>query len=872
MRPFVRYRPAMRAKLYRLLAFSLFLVLSLVFQAFPAAAQAPPEALGDDPALWPEPQRSFFQDGPGLLLTAEQRTELRTLNADARERVIQEFLEKDPIPETRENELTEAIDRRRRLADSEIASTSDARWQLLFLNGKPTEKMVVDCGQVFKPMEVWSYPARGIDPATGKPLERNLVVYLSGLNEPFRLWLPSDSKRVLYIPQMEYWLMQWEELRGRIQAVRFDIQTCRETVLKVDKATGVPGLTGAKDNGKFKVKPIDNSSFLRAPRDLAAWAKAAAATDVPPAPPGMDVRSFELFFPERDGQRLRMHAQVEIDPHGLVLTPSDPDGEKGVPVYEVAVQGVLEQDGKPFDEFRLRYRVPEQYANPLLLAIDRSVRPGQPFVLRLRITDQRGEAETRLARGFAVPAKPTPGVAPVKAAATGELVPGDVMHGADALVLLPPPADVVLGLWRAEAIVTGERIKKVIFKVDGIEQLTRTAPPFSAELRLARFPTEQVVRAEGYDEKGELVVADEVIINQPRGALGVWITDPPKGTKVTGNRAKVRAEVMIPDGRRIETLEFRLNDKVAASLTKPPWQADLTLPSDDVVYVTAVAILDDKTRAEAVRFLRSPEYVEEVEVNLVELYVTVTDRNNQLITGLSQDDFEVLEAGKRQEISKFELVENRPLTIGMLLDTSGSMAQSLAQAQSAAAGFLRSVLKPRDKAFAVSFASRTRLDMPPTDDAEGVALALSSLQAVGDTALHDAIVHSLYYFRGMTGQRALVLLSDGDDNASWFKYNDALDYARRSGVAIYPIGFNVPGLGGLRGKLEQLATETGGRVFYANKPEELPGVYAQIEKELRSRYLLTYNASSSVGPSGARAVEVKVKKGYKTRVSRGVYP
>jgi VWFA-related protein len=264
--------------------------------------------------------------------------------------------------------------------------------------------------------------------------------------------------------------------------------------------------------------------------------------------------------------------------------------------------------------------------------------------------------------------------------------------------------------------------------------------------------------------------------------------------------------------------------------------------------------------------------MEEVEVSLVELYVTVTDRNNQLVSGLTQDDFEILEAGQRQEIAKFELVENRPLTIGVLLDTSGSMAQSLAQAQAAAAGFLRSVLKPRDKAFAVSFASRTRLDMPPTDDAEGVALALSGLQAVGDTALHDALVHSLYYFRGMTGQRALVLLSDGDDNASWFKFDDALDYARRSGVAIYAIGFNVPGIGGLRRKLEQLSAETGGRVFYADKAEELPGVYAQIEKELRSRYLLAYNATASGDPKGARAVEVRTKKGHKTRVSRGVYP
>ncbi|HBL30401.1 MAG TPA: hypothetical protein DD490_26500 [Acidobacteria bacterium] len=838
---------------------------------------------GDDPVLWPEAQRSFFQDGPALLMAAERRSELAALSTEERERAIQAFLATDPLPETPENELAEGIARRRRIADAEVASPSDVRWRLLFLNGKPLEKLIVDCGQAFKPVEVWSYPARGIDAATGKPLERNLVLYRSGAGEPFRLWLPTDAKRSLYIPQMEYWLQQWEELRGRIGAVRFDIQTCRESALAVDRATGVPGLTGAKPGKGFTVKPIDNAEFLAAPRDLARWAQAASTAQAPPELPAVALRSVELAFPERDGGRIRMAAQIAVDPAGLVLTAPEPAPEAAPAaageaaekppapsVYTLAVQAVLEQDGKPFDEFRIRYRVPETEADPLLLAIDRSVRPGQPFVLRLRITDERGEAETRLARGFVAPETPTPGLTATPGA-TGELMPGDVVKGADGLILLPPPADVVLGLWRAEAIVTGERIRKVTFLVDGVAQLSRSAAPFSAEVRLARFPTEQVVRAEGFDETGGLVAADEVIINQPRGALGVWITEPPKGKRVTGTKALVKAEVMIPDGRRIEALELRLNDQVVTSLAKPPWQAELTLPGDDVVYVTAVAVLDDGTRAEAVRFLRAPEYMEEVEVNLVELYVTVTDRGNQLVGGLTQNDFEVLEQGRRQEIAKFELVENRPLTVGMLLDTSGSMAQSLAQAQDAAAGFLRSVVKPRDKAFAVSFASRTRLDMPPTDDVEGVVLALSNLQAVGGTALYDAIIHSLYYFRGMTGQRAMVLLSDGDDSASWFKYQDALDYARRSGVAIYAIGYNVPALGGLRGKLEELSLETGGRVFYADKAEDLPGVYAQIERELRSRYLLVYNAAES-SATGARAVEVKVKGGHKTRVSRGVYP
>lgn len=830
-----------------------------------APAQGAPAALGVDPVLWPEAQRSFFMDGPGLLLTPEQRTELRSFNEEARGRWIEEFLARDPLPETRGNELLEAVERRRRLAFSEIASPSDARWQILFLNGRPQDRLIVDCGQAFKPTEVWTY-VRGVDPQTGKAWERGVVVYRPAANQSFRLWVPSDSKRALYIPQMEYWLEQWEELRGRIQAVRFDLQTCRDATRRIDEATGVPGLTGARPGGGVTVRPVDNSAFLAPPRDLAAWVREAAKGEAPAAPPALDVQSVELRFPERDGQRMKMRALLRIGADGLEVME-----EEGKRLYSLTVEGIVEQDGQPFDEVRLRYRLPvPENGEPLLLAVDRWLRPDKPFLLRLDVRDEAGTARARLARGLRVPMAPTPDPMPFGVAG-GDVVPETIQKGPDSLLLLPPAADVALGLWRAEVLVTGERIRKVVFLVDGERQLTRTNPPFTAEVRLARFPTEQTVRAEGYDEKGDLVAADEVILNQARGALGVWIVDPPRGAKVSG-RIKARAEVMVPDGRRVQSLEFKVNDEVVATLARPPWQTEIQVPDTDVAYVTAVVTLDDGSRSEAVRFLRAPQYLEEVEVNLVELYVAVTDRSGVPVRGLTRDDFEVYEAGKRQELAKFELVENLPLTLGVLLDTSGSMAQSLAQAQSAASDFLRGVVKPRDRAFAVSFASRTRLDMPPTDDVEAVVRSFENLQAVGDTALHDAIVHSLYYFRGVKGQRALVLLSDGDDNASNFRFQDALEYARRSGVAIYAIGYNLQNLSGVRGKLSELAEATGGRLFTADRPEELPGIYAQIEQELRSRYLLAYNTGQASGQAGYREVEVRVKKGHKARTIRGYYP
>lgn len=836
-----------------------FLALCVLFSGTVAAQSAKP----DDPLKWPEPQRAFFQDGPALLLTPEQRAELRALDEAGRERWIREFLESDPQLET-------GIERRKQLGLASYASPVDVRARILFLNGPPVERKALDCGFVFEPLEIWTYHAgKGED---GKPEERQLVVYKPSQSEPWKIWLPTDSKKALYTDVMEYWMMQWEELRGRYYIERIDIQNCKEA-RDVDDATGVRGVSGAMEGSKDLkwVRPRDASSFLAAPKDLAAWARAAAATEVPDPPPAMEVTSLDFRFPDMTRQRMTVRAYLAVPPGGLEPQMSD---ESKKPEVVLTLDGMLESEGRPFEEFRIRYRLPvPDQGVPVSLVSEQQLRPGESFVMRLRIKDEGSGREARVARAFRVPLSPMGDDLEAGVANVGSLVPEEVGQGHDSLLLLPPPADVVLGVWRADALVTGKRIQKVVFLVDGVQQLIKTNPPFSAELRLSRFPTEQVVKAEGYDAEGKLVVSDEVILNQPRGALAVFIVEPSKGTRVAPGKLPVKAEVSVPDGRRIVSVEFKINDLTATVLTKAPWQADVNVPGEEVAYITVVADLDDGSRAEAVRFVRAPEYFEELDVNLVELYVAVTDREGNLARGLVQDDFEVLESGKRQEITKFELVENLPLTVGILLDTSGSMRSSLVQAQDAAAAFLRGVMTPRDRSFSVSFSSRPRLDMPPTDDVEAVVRSFEDLQAVGDTALHDALVHSLYYFRGIKGQRALVLLSDGDDNASYIAYNDALEYARRSGVAVYAIGFNLPSMSvGLRNKLAELSETSGGKAFFTGKAEELPAIYAQIERELRSRYLVAYNSNQAGGKPGIfREVEVKVKRGLKARTSRGYY-
>lgn len=906
-----------------------------------AAVVPPPPPAPDDPVLWPEPQRAFFQDGPQLLLSDDQRTALTHMDVGARQRWIDEFLARDPSADTPASTLREGILRRQRLVADKYVSPADVRAQLTFLDGAPAERAILDCGTTFKPIEVWTYKS-GAD-ASGRA--GSVVIYRPEPDEPFRAWTPNDGKRALYTPEMEYWLEQWEELHG-VVGRRFDLQLCKQAPL-IDRVTGIAGLTGKRGGGgesaaatqrAYGKRPggQENEGLLDPPADLARWAREAAATPVGNLPAPLAVRSLELQFPEWDGQRILARAIAEVVATGRVAeerppaaggdtapaaSPAPAGAAAGRATSDVSagagaagsskqlvgltVEGAVENAGRIFESFRVRYRLPAPAAGqPVTLALDRPLRPRRAFVLRMKIRDEGSGAEAHLSRGFIVPPQPiTPPAAVASAAAAAGAAGGASGAGAgaglrpvmplgeqdrgaqqrvgpqsllqnDTVTLVPPEDDVVFGLWRAEALVTGHQVVKVVFSVDDKPQFARHSPPYSVELRLKRLPTEQVVKAEGYDAQGRLIASDQLVLNQPHGGLAVAIQQPARGARPVG-RTEAVAEVTVPSERRVELVEFRLNDKLVAKVTRPPWTATFDVPAQgDTVYLTVAAQLDDGTRAEDVRFLRSPSYVEEMAVNLVELYTTVLDGSGQLARGLSADDFEVLENGQPQKIAKFELVENLPLTLGILIDTSGSMASSLGEAQRAAGGFLERMVRPGDRCFTLTFSDRPVLRMPLTDDPRAAAQSLERLQADGSTSIHDALVHSLFYYRGTHGQRALVLLSDGDDNTSQLTYDEALEYAKRSGVAIFTIGLKIPVHSvGIRRKLDRLGELTGGRVFYVGKAAELAGVYAEIERELRSRYLLAFQSGLQAGAGGYRQVEVKMRKpGLKARTARGYYP
>lgn len=845
-------------------------VLAIVGFWWASAEEAEIKRLGEIPfgvpLLWPEDQRAFLQDGPGLLLSSNQLNDLLDGDTIGREQFIVEYLSDDPLPETPENELLEGIRKRLALVHQEFDSFLDERAQLLFLHGAPVERVLVDCAETFKPLELWTY--------TNAPWP--LVLYRDKPTSSYRLWLPVDSKRRLYNPEMEYWLEQWEELRGLIRGgKRFDREICKLAKI-VDEATGVDGLFGFEPK---RPKNQDLEIYLQPPDDLAAWARNAATTEVADTSliEGAEV---EMFFPEKQGLRMLTQAVISLPPDtNLEIYTEGEDSE--IRELRLRVEGTLERDGKVFERFRLRFQLPapaEGVEQPIALVVNRRLRPQQEFLMRLRLVDEISERQSLISQGFVVPREATPmEVPPVPEdvlLAIGEELDRQRVPGFDSLVLIPPTDEVIFGLWRAEALVTGERIEKVTFSLDDKPQMSRRRPPFTAELRLDTYPREQIVKAEGFDEAGELVAEDEVILNQPRGELRVRILEPERGKAVEVGDVLVRAEVVVPEEMRVIKVDFLVNEDLHATLEKPPWDATVQMPNTSALtYLTVVAELNDGSRAEAVRFFNAPNHMEEVDVNLVELFTSVTDRSGRLVKGLTAADFEVWEDNIPQEIAKFELVEDLPLSLGITIDVSGSMYESLGEAQRAAVEFLEKIITPRDRCFAVAFSDRPALLMPRTSDVGAVAERLKDLTANGSTSLHDAIVTSLYYYRGIKGRRALVLLSDGEDTSSSLGFAEALEYAKRSGVAIYTIGLRIDKSGfGIRRKLENLAQETGGRAFYINEASDLFGVYEEIESELRSQYLVAYSSNQESEKGKYHEIKMKVKGGkLKARTARGYY-
>src|SRR5690349_16555004 len=255
-----------------------------------------------------------------------------------------------------------------------------------------------------------------------------------------------------------------------------------------------------------------------------------------------------------------------------------------------------------------------------------------------------------------------------------------------------------------------------------------------------------------------------------------------------------------------------------------------------------------------------------VNVDLVNILFTVADRKGKFVTNLKKNDFRVFEDEKPQVITNFSSETDLPLTIALLVDTSGSIRDKLGFEQRAATEFFYSTLqRGKDKAMIISFDSGVDLLQDFTDDPEKLATAVQKIRAGGGTSLYDAIYLAVTQkLSGQQGRRIVILITDGDDNSSRISLTETLEAAQKNDVTVYAISTNSTSFSGSKEQergdktLKKFAAETGGKPFFPLKIQELATSFVGIRDELRAQYQIGYRPSNARLDGTFRKIRVDV--------------
>lgn len=277
-----------------------------------------------------------------------------------------------------------------------------------------------------------------------------------------------------------------------------------------------------------------------------------------------------------------------------------------------------------------------------------------------------------------------------------------------------------------------------------------------------------------------------------------------------------------------------------------------------------------------------------VEVNLVNLFATVRDKHKAIVTGLTKDDFQVYEDGQQQEITYFSAESNLPITLGILIDTSGSEYYMLSAEKDAASRFLGRVLRKGDLAMIMSFDTDVDLLADFTDDRGMLNRAINRAQinapssgmitqgplptsGTGGTNFYDAVYLAAHdKLSDEAGRKAIVVLTDAEDTGSRLNLQDAIEAAQRTDTVVHIL--LVAADGGDQGVARRLTDETGGRMIVVRSEKNLEAAFDQISEELRSQYTVGYTPTNKKRDGTYRKIKMEMKdKDYSVLTRRGYY-
>jgi Ca-activated chloride channel family protein len=742
------------------------------------------------------------------------------------------------------------------------------RSRMYLIHGEPAETLNIDC-KYLQPLQIWTYLNI---PGLGSRVR--FLFYVPRNGREYKLWIPmfgsGGTDSLAELVSMD------------VAGLTVGSRDAIEKAFSNDPLFNVSRIQLECKDGDAIFAAISQSQMNRTqltnvftppPVDPEGATKLVnAAVIATPNAPQLTGTEFSIRYPGRDGSRT--DAEITVQVPRAQMTAKDVGGAQ---MYSIDVVGEVLRDEQMWERFRYRFDIPADIQDERLpIVMNRLLRP-QAYKTRLKIVDAHSGAETILEKAIDVPQIfDTAEQVAAKSAADATLAQiKSESAGTAKLRIVPMSEDVLSGIQTIETIATGDAIKAVEFWLDGKKIAVRRTPPFSLDLDFGIVPQLRRIRAVALNDKNEPITGDDIVVNTGTDPFRVRITSPRIAPNLKG-RTRVEIDVKVPDGKDLGGVELYWNETKVATMYDAPFVHTVDIPAANggVGYLRAVARLKDEAMApiEDVVMINSPAYMEEVNVHLIEL-PTVVLAGGKPINTLQQSSFKVLDEGKPVPIAKFEHVKNLPLSIGLAVDTSGSMQFKMEETQKAGAQFLQNVMRKGDKAFLVAFDSQPQLVQKWSPKVGDIHAGLAKLRAEDYTALYDAVVYSLYNFLGVRGQKALVLLSDGKDTSSKFSFDQAIEYARRTAVPIYTIGIGIRSTElDVRLKLSRLASETGGNVYYIERASELMRIYDDIQNELRSQYVIGFYPPETVKAGGKwREVTVQTSEG-KAKTIRGYYP
>ena len=352
----------------------------------------------------------------------------------------------------------------------------------------------------------------------------------------------------------------------------------------------------------------------------------------------------------------------------------------------------------------------------------------------------------------------------------------------------------------------------------------------------------------------------------PTDAPQIRILSPGEDAYVTGI---TRLSASIAPADAVTGLTFFADGRQVCALTHPPFECDWDAGAAIAAHqIRAVATVTGGSRVVQTVRTKAVGYVERVDVDVVQVTVTVADGHGKFIRGIPQAAFRVLEDGRPQAITHFAS-EDVPLELVAAIDISGSMAPAMPKLKKAVKEFLGDV-PTQDQVTLLGFNdSIFTLTRKTTDPAERIK-AVDRLAPWGSTALYDVLLRGVEMLGRQTGRKALVVFTDGEDQGSHATINDVERRLQSSDVTLYMIG---QGRGvtlePLKKIMERLSVPTGGRALFTDSVDELHTAFADLLDELSNQYLLGYQSSNSKRDDAWRKIKVEVDGHRDVRARQG---